>query len=76
LQLRVGLEALLAELDGALNDPGHAEDIGALRERSREAGELANQALRGDLDPGQLDTLRALLERSERVLRRRRILRG
>ena len=31
LQLRVGLEALLVELDGALADPGHEEDMASSR---------------------------------------------
>ena len=50
LQLRVGLEALLAELPGAVSDPGHDEDMATLHERRGEAGEAANAALRGELD--------------------------
>ena len=50
LQLRVGLEALLVELDGALADPGHEEDMATLNERRSEVGEAANAALRGELD--------------------------
>ena len=50
LQLRVGLEALLVELQGALADPGHEEDMATLTERRTEAGEAANAALRGELD--------------------------
>lgn len=76
LQLRVGLEALLVELDGALEDPGHATDLGLLRERRQEIGEAANQALRGELDAHSATVVRELLEISERVLRRRRVLRG
>jgi hypothetical protein len=76
LQLRVGLEALLVELKDALADPGHEEDMSALQSRRSEAGEVANAALRGDLDPAQLENVQALLEISERVLRRRRVLRG
>jgi hypothetical protein len=76
LQLRVGLEALLAELRGALSDPGHEEDMATLGSRRHEAGELANAALQGDLNPAQLENLRELLAVSERVLRRRRVLRG
>jgi hypothetical protein len=74
LQLRVGLEALLVELRGALTDPGHEEDMTALESRRHEAGELANAALVGDLNPAQLENLRELLAVSERVLRRRRVL--
>ncbi len=76
LQLRVGLEALLVELKGALSDPDHEEDLAALESRRHEAGELANAALRGDLSPEQLESLGELLGLSERVLRRRRVLGG
>jgi hypothetical protein len=76
LQLRVGLEALLAELHGALADPGHEEDMGVLEARRHEAGDLANEALRGDLGPEAEAQVRELVETSERVLRRRRVLRG
>lgn len=74
LQLRVGLEALLAELPGTVSDPGHEEDMATLTSRRHEAGELANAALATDLDSTQLKTLRELLATSERVLRRRRLL--
>jgi hypothetical protein len=74
LQLRVGLEALLVELRGALADPSHEEDMGALEARRHEAGQLANSALQDNLDETQLATLTELLATSERVLRRRRVL--
>jgi hypothetical protein len=76
LQLRVGLEALLAELPGAVSDPGHEEDMTALAARRHEAGKLANTALEDDLNSTQLNTLHELLAISERVLRRRRVLEG
>ena len=76
LQLRVGLEALLAELNGALSDPGHEKDMGTLNERKAEAGAAANAALQGDLDAEQSAQVAELLDISERVLRRRRVLRG
>ncbi|HET7507294.1 MAG TPA: hypothetical protein VFJ53_02950 [Solirubrobacterales bacterium] len=59
LQLRVGLEALLAELDGAVDDPGHEKDMATLREL--EAAE-------------QLAPPEETLEICERILRRRRVL--
>lgn len=74
LQLRVGLEALLAELPAALSDPGHKEDIATLGAQRHEAGELANLALKGDLDVEQAKRVRELVEVCERVLRRRRVL--
>jgi hypothetical protein len=76
LQLRVGLEALLVELHGALVDPGHEEDMAELESRRTEAGEAANMALRGELDPEHEQSVRELLGVCERVLRRRRVLGG
>jgi hypothetical protein len=76
LQLRVALEALLIELDGALADPGHEEDMGKLRGRRGEAGDAANAALKGELDVEQERQVVELTEICERVLRRRRVLRG
>jgi hypothetical protein len=76
LQLRVGLEALLVELKGALADPGHEEDMGTLNERKGEAGTAANAALQGELNDQQRAHVEELLQLSERVLRRRRVLRG
>lgn len=76
LQLRVGLEALLVELKGALADPGHEEDMNTLTERKGEAGEAANAALAGELSAEQRSRVEELLRLCERVLRRRRILRG
>lgn len=76
LQLRVALEALLSELAGALVDPGHEEDMAQLEARRQEAGEAANMALRGQLDAKSERNVRELTEICERVLRRRRVLRG
>jgi hypothetical protein len=76
LQLRVGLEALLVELKAGLADPAHDEDMGTLSTRRTEVGEAANAALAGELGPEQALRVRELLELCERVLRRRRILRG
>jgi hypothetical protein len=76
LQLRVGLEALLVELQGALSDPDHEQDMATLRERRHQAGEAANAALKGELSGKAEGEVRELLETCERVLRRRRVLRG
>ncbi|HWM63463.1 MAG TPA: hypothetical protein VNP96_05670 [Solirubrobacterales bacterium] len=76
LQLRVGLEALLIELAGAMVDPGHEEDMVELEARRHEAGEAANVALRGELDAEREANVRELTAICERVLRRRRVLRG
>jgi hypothetical protein len=76
LQLRVGLEALLVDLKDALEDPDHLKDMGTLSSRRSEAGDAANAALKGSLDAPQAAQVRGLLELCERVLRRRRVLRG
>lgn len=76
LQLRVGLEALLVELKNALADPDHEKDMATLSERRTEAGEAANAALQGELSAEQRTQAEELLKLSERVLRRRRVLRG
>lgn len=76
LQLRVGLDALLAELGGAGDGAGQAEDLATLEENHAEAGAVANAALAGDLPPERLAQVEELLAVCERVLRRRRVLRG
>ena len=76
LQLRVGLEALLVELAGALADPGHEEDMAVLETRRGDVGRTANAALSGDLTAEQEQLTQETLELCERVLRRRRVLRG
>jgi hypothetical protein len=76
LQLRVALEAMLAELGGALADPGHEKDMAEIEARKGEAGDAANAALRGELDVENERNVTELTEICERVLRRRRVLRG
>jgi hypothetical protein len=76
LQLRIALEALLVELDGALADSGHERDMAELRERRDQAGAAASAALGGELDAEAGRNVAELIEISERVLRRRRVLRG
>ena len=67
---------MLVELDGALADPDHEKDMSELRGRRREAGEAANAALRGELPLDDERNVIELTEICERVLRRRRVLRG
>ncbi len=76
LQLRVGLEALLAELRGAVADPDHEADMASLAARREEASEAASAALGGELTAAQDHSVRELVALCERVLRRRRVLRG
>ncbi len=73
LQLRVGLEALLAERD-ALAGPGQDEDLIALAERRAITGEAANAALGGELSDQRIAEVADTLHLCERVLRRRRAL--
>ena len=51
LQLRVGLEALLVELRGALSDPGHDEDMTALKSAAERPVTSLTPPLQGDLTP-------------------------
>lgn len=74
LQLRPGVEALLTELRGAVEDPGHERDMATLAERRGEAEAAAESALAGELTAAQLHDVRELLETAERTLRRRRVL--
>jgi len=76
LQLRAGLEALLCELRAGPSAPGHAEDMAALSERRGKAEEAAAAAACGELTSAQAHDVRELLGLAERVLRRRRVLRG
>jgi hypothetical protein len=76
LQLRVALEAMLVELDGALADPGHEKDMAELEARRTEAGKAANAALRSELSADDERKVTELVEICERALRRRRVLRG
>ncbi|HET7590917.1 MAG TPA: hypothetical protein VFK14_12135 [Solirubrobacterales bacterium] len=76
LQLRAGLEALLVELDGAVDDAGHAQDMETLQGRREEVDAAAEAALGGEIDDGRRAQVRELLAICERILRRRRVLRG
>ena len=76
LQLQVGVEALMVELRGAMRDPAHEEDMALLGERRGEVANAANAALRGELDDPTAESVGELLAVAERVLRRRRVLRG
>ena len=74
LQLRAGLEALLAELPGGAGED-QAEDLAALRERLESTAEAADEALAGELPAERTDEVAETLGICERVLRRRQILR-
>jgi hypothetical protein len=73
LQVRVGLEALLAERD-ALAAPDQDKDFAALDERRSVTGEAANEALAGELGAERAAEVAETLRICERVLRRKRAL--
>ena len=72
LQLRVGLEAALAELEQA-GEATHdmAERLRELRERRDAVGAAANAALQGPLDAEAADAVEQTLSRVEAALRAR-----
>jgi hypothetical protein len=70
LQIRVGLEALLAERD-ALGAPGQDKDLAELDGRRKRTGDAANEALRGELPPERAAEVAETVAVCERVLRRR-----
>ena len=74
LQLRAGLEALLAELPGKVGQD-QAEDLAALQERLESTAGAAEEALAGELSAERTDEVAATLGICERILRRRQILR-
>jgi hypothetical protein len=74
LQLRIAIEALLAELPGALDGEDHDRDIEALKGRRSALDAVARGALGTDLSAEDEANMRQTLEIAERVLRRRRIL--
>lgn len=71
LQVRVGLEALLAER-AVFASSGQQEDLEALNERRRLTGDAANEALSGDLSHERAAAVIETLKLCERVLRRKR----
>jgi hypothetical protein len=74
LQLEIGIEAMLAELPGALDDDDHRTDIAALEKRQAVVESAAERALAGDLGDEGTAAVRDALPIAERVLRRRRVL--
>ncbi|MGE5335934.1 MAG: hypothetical protein ACM3JL_00750 [Nitrososphaerota archaeon] len=74
LQLSAGLDALLAELKGAVDDPGHEKDMTTLGERRSQATTAAGAATKGNLGTDQRAQIEDLLSIAQRVLRRRRVL--
>ena len=74
LQLKAGLEALLAELPQSAG-PDQEEDLAALDAARADVARGAREALDGDLPPGSAERLADTLAICERVLRRRQILR-
>jgi hypothetical protein len=76
LQLRIGLEAMRVELRDALADTAHGEDMALLEGARDEVDAAARAALAGGITDEQEERVEELLAVAERVLRRRRVLRG
>jgi hypothetical protein len=74
LQLRAGLQALLAEVPGEAGSD-QAEDLAALQERLEGTAEAAEAALAGEVSAERTDQVAETLAICERILRRRQILR-
>ena len=70
LQLRVALEAALAELEGT-DTAGMPERLDDLRARRGAVGDAANAALRGDLDAERRESVAEAVDRVEAALRAR-----
>ena len=70
MQIRVGLEAMLAERD-RLAQPGQDPDLADLDGRRQAIGRAANEALRGDLEAERSAEVSETIAICERVLRRR-----
>jgi hypothetical protein len=73
LQLRIGLDALLAEIDAG-DEGDQAADLEAVHERRPSIAAVADAALAGEPTDAEADEVEATLAICERVLRRRRIL--
>ena len=71
LQLRVALEAGIAELEDAASANDLAQRVAELREQREAVGAAANAALRGPLDSGARDAVVHALGRLEAALRAR-----
>lgn len=74
LQLRAGLEALLAELPASAG-PDQQEDLAALGSRRERTEAAAEEAIVGEPSAKRVTELAETLEICERVLRRRQALR-
>ena len=70
-QVRVALEAAIAELEPWSTRGDLAERIGALREHRGPVGDAANAALQGGLEDAQVAAVTEALERIEAALRAR-----
>jgi hypothetical protein len=73
LQLRVGLEAGIAELEPDRGLRGVAERVDALNEQRGPVGDAANAALRGPLDEPTRAVVQEALRRLEAALRARTV---
>lgn len=76
LGLSVAVETMLIEMDGALTDPAHVSDLSLLSAQQGDLNQLSQTARIGPLDRAMIERTDDLIALCERVLRRRRLLRG
>lgn len=76
LGLSVAVASMLIDLESAFTDPGHHSDLSLLRNQRDDLERLAGTARHGPLNRAEVERGEDFLAVCERVLRRRRLLRG
>lgn len=74
ISIPAAVEATVRELEFALEDPGHDEDLDRLEGLLPGLGDLASRAMEGAMEEGDVARIEEALEVAERITRRRRIL--
>ncbi|MBN8868167.1 MAG: hypothetical protein J0H98_11490 [Solirubrobacterales bacterium] len=74
IAIRPAVQATIAELEFALDEPEHEQDLDRLEELLPSLEGVADRAVREQLSAADLEALEAALGVAERVIRRRRVL--
>lgn len=74
LTIEAAAEATINELEFALDDPDHEDDLDRLEQLLPALAEVSGRAAKGEPDPGGEQLVENALEIAERIIRRRRIL--
>lgn len=74
LAIEPAVEATIAELEFALEDPDHEKDLDLLEEQLPGLSGIAARSIAGETDPADAERIETALGIAERVIRRRRIL--